>query len=40
MTALLKTQQTAKRIRCRYWHPDNGQKLLTPVVELEKAERS
>jgi hypothetical protein len=40
MTALRKTQQTAERIRCRYLHPNNGQKQLTPVVELGKAERS
>ena len=34
MTALQKTQQAAERIRCRYLHPTNGQKLLTSVVEL------
>jgi hypothetical protein len=34
MTVLLKTQQAAERVRCRYLHPTNGQKLLTPVVEL------
>jgi len=26
--------------RCRYLHPTNGQKLLTPVAELEKTEGS
>jgi hypothetical protein len=40
MTALHKTQQVAKIIRCRYLHPTNEQKQLTPVIELEKAERS
>ena len=35
-----KTQQAAERVRCRYLHPTNGQKQLTPVVELGKAERS
>ena len=36
MTTLQKTQQAAERIRCRYLYPTNGQKLLTPVVELGK----
>jgi hypothetical protein len=36
MTTLQKTQQAAERVRCRYLHPTNGQKLLTPVVELGK----
>jgi hypothetical protein len=40
MTVLGKTQEAAKRVRCRYLHPTNEQKLLTPVVELGKAERS
>jgi hypothetical protein len=40
MTALQKTQQAAERVRCRYLHPTNGQKLLNPVVELGKGERS
>ena len=40
MTVLQKTQQAAERVRCRYLHPANGQKQLTPVVELGKAERS
>jgi hypothetical protein len=37
MTALWKTQQAAERIRCRYLHPTNEQKLLTPMVELGKS---
>jgi hypothetical protein len=37
MTALWKIQQVAERVRCRYLHPMNGQKLLTPVVELRKS---
>jgi hypothetical protein len=40
MTALLKTRQASKRVRCRYFYPTNRQKKLTPVVELGKAERS
>jgi hypothetical protein len=39
MTALWKTKQAAERFRYRYLHPTNGQKLLTPIVELGKAER-
>jgi len=39
MTALPKTQQAAERVRCRYVHLTNGQKLLTPVVELGKSWR-
>ena len=39
MTALQKTQQAAERVRCRYLHPTNGQKLLSPVVELRKGRR-
>ena len=34
MTALRKTQQAAERVRCRYLHPSDGQKLLTLEVEL------
>jgi hypothetical protein len=31
-------QQAAERITCRYLHPlINGQKLVTPVVELAKS---
>jgi hypothetical protein len=37
MTALQKTQQTAEKVRCRYLHPTNGWKLLTPLVELVKS---
>jgi hypothetical protein len=37
MTTLRKTQQAAERVRCRYWHTSNCQKLLTPVVELGKS---
>jgi hypothetical protein len=40
MTALWKIQQAAERVRCRYLLPTNGQKQLTPIVELGKAERS
>ena len=36
ITVLQKTQQAAERVRCIYLHPTNGQKQLTPVVELEK----
>jgi hypothetical protein len=36
MTILQKTQQTAERVRYRYLHPTNGQKLLAHVVELGK----
>jgi hypothetical protein len=39
MTALHKKQQADERVRCRYLHPTNGQKHLTPVVELGNAER-
>jgi hypothetical protein len=34
ISALWKTQQAAERVICRYLHPTNGQKLVTPVVEL------
>jgi hypothetical protein len=37
MTALQKTQQAAKRVRCIYLQPTNGQKLMIPVVELGKS---
>jgi hypothetical protein len=40
MIALQKTQQGAGRVRCRYLLPTNGQKQMTAVVELGKAERS
>jgi hypothetical protein len=39
MTALRKTQQAAERVRCIYLQPTNGQKQLTPVVELGKGEK-
>ena len=34
---LEKTQQAAERVRCRCLHAINGQKLLTPVVEIGKS---
>ena len=37
MTALQEAQQAAERLRCRYLHLTNGQKLGTPVVELGKS---
>jgi hypothetical protein len=37
MSALQKTQQAAERVRCRYLHPTNGQKLLSPVVEFRES---
>jgi hypothetical protein len=37
MTTLQKNQQAAERVRGRYLHPTNGQKQLTPVVELGKS---
>lgn len=40
MAILRKTQQATERVRCRYLHPNNGQKQLSPVVILGKAERS
>jgi hypothetical protein len=36
MTVSRKTQQAAERVRCRYLYPTNGQKVVTPVVELGK----
>jgi hypothetical protein len=36
MTTLQKTQQIAERVRCRYFPPINGHKVLTSVVELGK----
>jgi hypothetical protein len=38
--AALQNNQQSERVRCRYLHPTNGQKQLTPVVELGKGERS
>jgi hypothetical protein len=40
INALWMTQWAAERVRCRYLHLTTGQKQLTPVVELGKAERS
>jgi hypothetical protein len=37
MAALGEAQQAAERARCRYLHPTNRQKLVTPVVELGKS---
>jgi hypothetical protein len=34
---MIKTQPAAERVRCRYLHPTNGQKLVTPVVDLGKS---
>jgi hypothetical protein len=40
MTVLCNTQYAAERVRCRYLHPTNGQKLRNPVVEkLEEVEK-
>ena len=39
ITALWKTQQAAERVRCRYLHPTNEQKLLTTVVELGESRK-
>jgi hypothetical protein len=39
MTTLWKTQQAAERVRCRYLHPMNGQKLLILVVELRESQK-
>ena len=39
MTTLQKAQQATENVRCRYLHPTNGQKLLTPVVELGKGRK-
>jgi hypothetical protein len=40
MIVLQKTQQAAERVRFMYLYPTNGQKQMTPVVELGKTERS
>jgi hypothetical protein len=37
MTTFQKTRRAAERVRCRDLHPTNGQKLLTPIVELGKS---
>jgi hypothetical protein len=39
MTLVQKTQQAAERVRCRYLHLTNGQKLLIPVVGLGKGRK-
>jgi hypothetical protein len=39
MTALWKTQHASERVGCRHLHPTNGQKLLTPVIELGKGRK-
>jgi hypothetical protein len=37
MIAIQNTQKAAERVKCRYLHSTNGQKLLTPVsIELRK----
>jgi hypothetical protein len=40
MTSPRKTQQEAERVRCRYLHPTNGHKQLTPGVELGKVKET
>jgi hypothetical protein len=40
VSTLRKTQQAAGRVRCKYLNTISGQKLLTPVVELGKAEEA
>jgi hypothetical protein len=40
MTSIQETQQAAERVRCRFLHPTNGQKQLTPDAEIGKAKRS
>jgi hypothetical protein len=37
MISLRKIQQAAKRARCRYLNPTNGQKLMSSVFELGKS---
>jgi hypothetical protein len=34
---IMATQQAAERVRCRYLHLTNEQKLVTPVLELGKS---
>ena len=36
MADLQEAQEATERVRSRYLHPTNEQKLLTPVVELVK----
>jgi hypothetical protein len=33
-------EDPTRKSQCSYLHPTNGQKQLTPIVELGKAERS
>ena len=37
MITLPKTHQAAESVRCKDLYPTNGQKLLTPLVELVKS---
>jgi hypothetical protein len=37
MTALRKAPQAAERVRYRYLYPNNGQKLVTSVVDIGKS---
>ena len=37
LASLSETQQTAQRVRCRYSHTTNRQRLETPVVETGKS---
>jgi hypothetical protein len=37
MTYSGRPNKQLKKVKCRYLHPTNGQKLLTPVVELGKS---
>ena len=37
MATLQETQQAAKRARCIYLYPTNGEKLESPVMELGKS---
>jgi hypothetical protein len=37
MATLWEAHQAAARVRYRYWHPTNGQKLGNPVVQLGKS---
>jgi hypothetical protein len=40
MIAHQKTEEAPETVRCKYLHPANGQKQLTPVFELKKAENN
>jgi hypothetical protein len=39
MSSFQKTQKADEIVRCRYLHAIIGEKQLTPIVELGKAER-